>query len=212
MSYCIKSNQKVYPFILPELPFNSDEFGGLYTAKAFEYHHGKHHLAYVNNLNALIKDQSQFSGCSLEQIILQSYDSHKQVFNNAAQLWNHSFFWHSIMPNGGGMPDVLLLSRIEHSFGSFASFKDQFKAMAVAYFGSGWIWLVEDKEKNKENLGKLSLVTTSNADTPIVQGIRPLITCDLWEHSYYIDYYNKRADYIENYLSHMVNWGFALKQ
>lgn len=202
--YCNKSNQITYPFVLPELPFAKDAFLPYFSIETFDYHHGKHHQGYVNNLNELLKKETDLIKKSLEEIILLSCNVNFAIFNNAAQIWNHSFFWHSIKPNGGGKPSGHLLQMIETSFGNFENFSNQFKQASVSQFGSGWVWLVHTK-------GKIDIIKTANADTPITLGIQPLIACDVWEHTYYIDYRNRRLDYISAYIEHMVNWDFAEK-
>lgn len=201
MIYCNKSNQIIYPFSLQELPFDKDSFTPYFSSETFDYHHGKHHLAYITNLNNLIKD-TDLSENTLEEIITKSFNSNTAIFNNAAQVWNHNFFWHSIKPNGGGIPSAKILKKIETDFGSFQEFMNQFQQTAVSQFGSGWAWLVY---KNK----KLEIMKTSNAETPIAQGIYPLLACDVWEHAYYIDYRNKRPDYVSTYINHMINWDFV---
>lgn len=202
MTYCGHSNQKKYPFILPELPFGKDDFEPHFTAQTFEYHHGKHHNAYVTNLNNLIKDNKEMMDMDLEQIILNSHNSNAAIFNNAAQIWNHSFFWHSITPKGGGKASGEILKQIEIDFGSFENFVTEFKQAAVSQFGSGWAWLVYKD-------GKLHIIKTANAATPITEGFEPIIACDVWERAYYIDYRNRRPDYVSSFLDNMINWEFA---
>jgi len=172
-------------------------------AETFDYHHGKHHQAYVTNLNNLLNDNQEFGKKSLEEIIISSQGKNAAIFNNAAQVWNHSFFWHSIKPNGGNIPNGELLELINKSFGTIENFNNEFKQAAISQFGSGWAWLVRDKDN------KLVIVKTSNAETPITQGQYPIIACDVWEHAYYIDYRNKRPDYVSVFLDHMINWDFA---
>ena len=202
MSYCDRSNQKEYPFVLPELPFGKNDFTPHFSSKTFEYHHEKHHNAYVTNLNKLIQDDGAMQAMDLEQIIKFSENSNPGVFNNAAQIWNHSFYWHSIKPNGGGKPAGLVLEYIEKSFGSYEKFIVQFKQAALTQFGSGWAWLVYYDDK-------LEIVKTSNAGTVITKNMFPLINCDVWEHAYYIDYHNRRPDYVSTFIDHMINWEFA---
>lgn len=193
----------VYPFSLPQLPYALNALEPHITEKQLSFHHGKHHQAYVTKLNELIKD-TMFEGEILENIILKSAKQSEftQIFNNAAQIWNHTFYWMSMKPNGGGKPSGKLAEQIAQDFGSFDSFKAQFKQAAVSQFGSGWAWLVWD--------GKALRVTkTGNADLPMVHGQKALLTTDVWEHAYYIDYQNRRPDYVDEFLNHLVNWEFA---
>ena len=203
MTYCEKSNQKSYPFELPKLPYDKESFKPHFTGETFDYHHGKHHNTYVQNLNNLLKDQEELQKKSLEEIIeWSSQNSNAPIFNNAAQIWNHTFFWHSIKPNGGGKPSGKILEQINKDFSSFEAFCEQFKADAVGQFGSGWAWLVYHNNK-------LQIVKTTNAGTPIANGMQPLLTCDVWEHAYYIDYRNKRPDYVDIFIKYMINWEFV---
>lgn len=202
MTYCNHSNQTNYPFILPELPYGRSDFKTYFTPETFEYHYDKHHNAYVTNLNNLIKDNKEMLGMDLESIILASHNSNAPIFNNAAQVWNHTFFWNSIKPGGGGKPNGEILAQIEKDFGSYEDFALQFKHAAVTQFGSGWAWLVYKDSK-------LQIIKTPNALTPITDGYKPIITCDVWEHAYYIDYRNKRPDYASVFIDHMINWDFA---
>lgn len=190
-------------FELPALPFAPDALEPHISARTFEFHHGKHHAAYVNNLNNLIKD-TELANHSLEDIIKATYkDSAKAgVFNNAAQVWNHTFFWNSLKPGGGGAPSGDLADKINADFGSFDKFKEEFKAAATTQFGSGWAWLVLDN-------GTLKVTKTPNAEDPIAVGQKPLLTLDVWEHAYYLDYQNRRPDFIQTFLDHLVNWDFA---
>lgn len=204
MIYSPQANQSSYPFILPELPYNKGDFAPSLSAESFDYHYGKHHQAYVTNLNNLLQDQQDLQKMSLEAIIISSAkDSTKSsIFNNAAQVWNHSFFWHSIKPKGGGRPSSKILKLIDKDFTNYENFVAEFKQAAISQFGSGWVWVVF-------NEGKLQIVKTSNADTPITKSIKPLLACDVWEHAYYIDYRNKRPDYVSVYLDSLVNWQFC---
>lgn len=204
MTYCDYSNQEKYPFVLPDLPYDKGTFAPNFTAETFDYHHAKHHNAYVTNLNNLIKDNMEFSDTDLETIIKNSYQANAAIFNNAAQIWNHTFFWHSINPNGGGKPKGHLAEFIDRDFGSYDNFATQFKQAAVSQFGSGWAWLVYDYKHRK-----LQIVKTSNAETPLTQDLAPLIACDVWEHAYYIDYRNRRPDYVSIFIEKMINWDFA---
>jgi superoxide dismutase, Fe-Mn family len=185
-------------FTLPELPYDKNALAPHITAETLEFHHGKHHNAYVTNLNKLLEGKPE-ANKSLEDIILSSEGG---VFNNAAQIWNHTFYWSSMKPNGGGEPTGDLLAAINRDFGSFAKFKEEFTAAATTQFGSGWAWLVSDK-------GKLAVTKTGNADLPMKHGQKALLTIDVWEHAYYIDYRNLRPKYIETFLGHLANWDFA---
>ncbi|ABV73503.1 Superoxide dismutase [Rickettsia canadensis str. McKiel] len=203
MVYCNKSNQTSYPFILPDLPYDKESFKPHFTHETFDYHHGKHHNAYVQNLNNLLKDKEELQKKDLEEIIeWSSQNSNTAIFNNAAQIWNHTFFWYSIKPQGGGKPSGKILEQINKDFSSFEEFCQQFKQDAVGQFGSGWTWLVY------HNNG-LQIIKTANAGTPIANGMKPLLACDVWEHAYYIDYHNKRSDYVDIFIKHMINWQFV---
>ena len=201
-TYCDHSNQEEYPFKLPELPFAKDAFAPHFSAETFEYHHGKHHNAYVTNLNKLLDENKEMTDMDLEQLIIKSRDSNAAIFNNAAQIWNHSFFWYSIKPGAGGKPSGDMLAQIEKDFGTYEIFATEFKQAAMTQFGSGWAWLVYQD-------GKLKIVKTANSETPITQGMQPLIACDVWEHAYYIDYRNARPNYVSTFLDNMINWDFA---
>lgn len=185
-------------FELPALPYAKTALAPHISEETLEFHYGKHHQTYVTNLNNLVPG-TEFDGLALEDIISKSSGG---IFNNAAQIWNHTFYWNSLSPNGGGQPSGNLASAIEASFGSFEAFKAEFTKCAVTTFGSGWAWLVKDKE------GNLSLVSSSNAACPLTEGLTPLLTCDVWEHAYYIDYRNARPKYLEAFWS-LVNWDFA---
>lgn len=202
--FSIHANQPAAPFILPELPFDKDAFHPDLSAETFDYHHGKHHNTYVVNLNKLIEG-SEYEEDDLETIIHKTANKPEKtgIFNNAAQVWNHSFYWHSMKPNGGGAPEGELLDKINKKFGSFENFCAEFKQAGATQFGSGWAWLVIDKA------GDLKILKTPNAETPITDNYYPLITCDVWEHAYYIDYRNKRPDYLAVFLDKLVNWSFA---
>jgi Fe-Mn family superoxide dismutase len=185
-------------FELPELPYSTDALSPHISKETLEFHYGKHHQTYVTNLNNLTKDTPNAS-LSLEQIIQASSGP---IFNNAAQVWNHTFYWNSLSPQGGGEPSGKLLEKINQAFGSFAAFKEKFTQCALGTFGSGWAWLVQNPD------GSLAITSTSNADTPMVHGQKALLTCDVWEHAYYIDYRNARAKYVESFWN-LVNWEFA---
>lgn len=190
-------------FEQPALPYDSSALEPHMSAKTFEFHYGKHHAAYVTNLNNLTKD-SPLGQMSLEEIIKTTFgDSSKAgIFNNAAQVWNHTFFWQSMKPNGGGTPTGDLATQIDATFGSFDKFKEEFKAAAATQFGSGWAWLVKDGSS-------LKVTKTGNAENPIAHGQTPLLTLDVWEHAYYLDFQNRRPDFISTYLENLVNWDFA---
>ena len=186
---------------LPPLPYAKDALAPHISAETLEFHHGKHHQTYVTNTNNLIKG-TELEDAPLEQIVKASSGG---LFNNSAQVWNHTFYWNSLSPKGGGDPSGKLADAIKRSFGGFAQFKEEFNKIAVGTFGSGWAWLVQRPD------GSLGIVSTSNAATPITGPDRPLLTCDVWEHAYYIDYRNARAKYVEAYWN-IVNWDFANSQ
>ncbi len=185
------------------LPFatNALEASGM-KAETFEYHYGKHHKAYVDNLNKLVADKAEYAGKSLEEVIVAAVDKDAPVFNNAAQVWNHTFFWNSIKANGGGAPTGAVADKINAAFGSYEKFREEFTAAATTQFGSGWAWLVEEN-------GSLKITKTGNADNPLTKGQKPLLTLDVWEHAYYIDFRNARPGYIANFLDKLVNWDFV---
>jgi superoxide dismutase, Fe-Mn family len=190
-------------FEQPALPYAVTALEPHMTAKTFEFHYGKHHATYVTNLNNLTKD-TPMATMSLEEIIKATFgDASKAgIFNNAAQVWNHTFFWNSMKPNGGGAPTGDLAAKIDASFGSLDKFKEEFKAAATTQFGSGWAWLVKDGDG-------LKITKSGNAENPIAHGQTPLLTLDVWEHAYYIDFQNRRPDFITTYLENLVNWDFA---
>ena len=183
---------------LPALPYAMDALAPTISAETLEFHYGKHHKAYVDNLNNLIKG-TEFENASLEEIVKKSSGG---IFNNAAQVWNHTFYWNSMKPNGGGAPTGALADAINAKWGSFDAFKEAFSKCAVTTFGSGWAWLV------KTPSGALDLVSTSNAATPLTTDNKALLTCDVWEHAYYIDYRNARPKYVESFWN-LVNWDFV---
>jgi Fe-Mn family superoxide dismutase len=191
-------------FTLPELPYAKDALAPVISANTFDFHHGKHHNAYVTNLNKLVEG-TEFAEMSLEDIILKTAgDADKAgIFNNAAQIWNHSFFWHSMKPQGGGKPSGALAAKIDSDFGGLDAFFDAFKTASATQFGSGWAWLVIDKD------GSLKVEKTANAQNPLANGQTPLLTLDVWEHAYYLDFQNRRPDFIAAYLEKLVNWDFA---
>lgn len=188
-------------FTLPKLPYELNALEPHISQETLEYHYGKHHQTYVTNLNNLVAS-SEFQGQTLENIIQNSSGG---IFNNAAQVWNHTFYWYCLSPNGGGQPNGGLLEAINKTFGSWEAFKTQFTDTAIKTFGSGWAWLVKD------NQGNLSIISTSNADTPMTKGLTALLTCDVWEHAYYIDYRNLRAKYVDAFWN-LVNWSFVTEK
>lgn len=183
---------------LPELPYARDALAPHISAETIEYHYGKHHKTYVDNINRLISG-TEFEKMALEDIIRKASGG---IFNNAAQLWNHTFYWNCLSPKGGGEPSGELADTITRNFGSLASFKEQFTRAAVTLFGSGWAWLVRNAD------GSLSVEAAGNAGTPLKEGKKALLTCDVWEHAYYIDYRNARAKYVEAFWN-LVNWDFV---
>ncbi|MCE0722107.1 superoxide dismutase [Legionella resiliens] len=185
-------------FTLPELPYAKNALEPHISSETLEYHYGKHHQTYVNNLNKLLPG-TEFESMELEEIIKKSKGG---MFNNAAQVWNHTFYWHCLSPNGGGEPKGKLADAINKHFGSFSEFKEQFTQTAISTFGSGWAWLVQD------NACALKIISTSNAGTPMTEGLNALLTCDVWEHAYYIDYRNARPDYLTAFWK-LVNWDFV---
>jgi len=189
------------PFSLPPLPYEKTALAPHISAETLEYHHGKHHQAYVTNLNKAIEGKPEATK-SLEDIILSSEGP---VFNNAAQIWNHTFYWHCMKPNGGGQPAGDLADAIKRDFGTFEKFAEEFTNAATTQFGSGWAWLVLGKDK------KLAVSKTPNADLPMKHGQKALLTIDVWEHAYYIDFRNQRPKYIETFLKHLANWDYALE-
>jgi Fe-Mn family superoxide dismutase len=188
---------------LPALPYALDALEPHISSSTLEFHHGKHHNAYVTNLNKAIEG-TDLDGKSLEEVIsaVAGDASKAGVFNNAAQVWNHSFYWQCMKPGGGGQPSGDLLEKINADFGSYDAFVEQFKAAGATQFGSGWAWLVLDN-------GSLKITKTANADLPLAHGQKALLTMDVWEHAYYLDYQNRRPDYISTYLDKLVNWDFV---
>jgi Fe-Mn family superoxide dismutase len=185
-------------FELPKLPYAMDALQPIISKETLEYHYGKHHQAYVNNLNNLSKD-TEFATMSLEDVIMKSSGG---MFNNAAQIWNHTFYWFGFTATPKGQPSGELLEAINKKFGSFDEFKKQFSQSATTLFGSGWTWLVKNAQ------GELEIMNTGNADSPMKHGKTALLTCDVWEHAYYIDYRNVRANYIENFWK-IIDWDFV---
>jgi len=189
--------------VLPPLPYPSDALEPYVSANTLSFHHGKHHQTYVTNLNNLVQG-TDLEALPLEDIIQKTAKNPDQagLFNNAAQVWNHTFFWNCMKKGGGGKPAGLLLDKITEAFGTFEDFHNAFKQAALTQFGSGWAWLVLDK-------GALKITKTTNADLPMAHGMTALLTCDVWEHAYYLDYQNRRADFVEAFLNHLVNWSFV---
>jgi Fe-Mn family superoxide dismutase len=187
-------------FELPSLPYSQDALEPHVSANTLSFHHGKHHAAYVNKLNELIKG----AGKDLEEIIRSTANDPSKVgiFNNAAQVWNHTFFWHCLSPKGGGAPSGVLADKIKSTFGSLESFKDQFKDAAITQFGSGWAWLIQDGSN-------LQITKTANAVNPLSQGQKAIFTIDVWEHAYYLDYQNRRPDFVQAVLDNLINWEFV---
>lgn len=183
---------------LPQLPYSLDALAPHISKETLEYHYGKHHNTYVTNLNKLIVG-TEFENANLEDTIKGSTGG---IFNNAAQVWNHTFYWHCLSPNGGGEPQGKVAEAIIKNFGSFAEFREKFTQTAITTFGSGWAWLAQD------SAGALSIISTSNAATPMTSNLTALLTCDVWEHAYYIDYRNARPDYLNAFWS-LVNWDFV---
>jgi len=188
---------------LAPLPFDAKALEPHMSANTLSFHHGKHHAAYVQTYNNLTKDTPYASKPLVAVLNEIAKDSSKTaIFNAGAQAWNHDFFWQSLKPSGGGKPSGKIAARIESDLGGLAKFAETFKGAATGQFGSGWAWLVLDK-------GKLAVTKTANADTPLVHGLKPLLTCDVWEHAYYLDYQNRRPDFVQAFLDHLVNWSFA---
>ena len=189
-------------FALPPLPWAENALEPVTSARTISFHYGKHHQAYVDNLNKLVAGTA-LEGKSLEEVIAAAAGDPARagVFNNAAQVWNHTFFWQSMKPGGGGAPSGALADKIAATFGGLDAFVEQFKAAAVGRFGSGWAWLVDDA-------GTLKVVTTGNAEMP-APPVKPLLTCDVWEHAYYLDFQNRRPDFVQAFCDSLVNWDFA---
>ena len=191
------------PFVLPPLPYAENALDPVISANTLGFHYGKHHKAYVDNLNKAVAG-TPLAELSLEKIVAATYGVADKVgiYNNAGQDWNHSFYWKSLRPQGGGEPPAALRHKIEESFGSIDALRKEWLAAATSQFGSGWAWLVVDN-------GKLAVTKTGNADSPLTRGQKPLLTIDVWEHAYYLDYQNRRADYVNAVLDRLINWGFA---
>jgi Fe-Mn family superoxide dismutase len=195
------------PFLLPPLPYPENALAPVISTTTIGFHYGKHHRGYIDNLNKAIAG-SALMGKSLEEVVKATVADPNRVaiFNNAAQSWNHAFYWNSMRPGGGGTPTGAVGDRIRQSFGAYEKFRQEFATAAITQFGSGWAWLVQDPDK------KLKVVKTGNADTPMARGTTCLLACDVWEHAYYLDYQNRRADYVNAWLDKLVNWEFAARQ
>ena len=195
--------QETNVIAMPELPYPQNSLEPVISARTISFHYGKHHTAYVNNINKLIVG-TQFEKMPLEKIIMAASGKRDDVsiFNNAAQAWNHNFYWHSLKPKGGGEPPAALKQKIEKSFGDVEKCKEELTKAATGQFGSGWAWLVADGDT-------LKVVKTGNAENPMTQNLKPLLTIDVWEHAYYLDYQNRRADYVKGILDNLINWEFA---
>jgi Fe-Mn family superoxide dismutase len=192
-------------FELPSLPYPNNALEPYVSAKTLDFHHGKHHKTYVDTLNKLIEGKPEEKQ-SLEEIIVATHhdDAKTTVFNNAAQVWNHTFFWHCMAKGGGDEPEGEVKKAIDHDFGSYDKFAKEFKEAATTQFGSGWAWLVFDA-------GKLKVIKTANAMNPVAGGAAALLTCDVWEHAYYLDYQNRRPDFVQAFLDHLINWEFVAR-
>ena len=191
------------PYILPPLPYADNALDPVISANTLSFHYGKHHKTYVDNLNKLVAG-TELADLSLEKVIAATAGQADKagIFNNAAQIWNHTFYWNSLSPKGGGEPPAALKRKIESSFDTVEACKKELATAATTQFGSGWAWLVQDGDK-------LKVVKTSNADLPLISGLKPLLTIDVWEHAYYLDYQNRRVDYVNAVLDKLINWGFA---
>jgi Fe-Mn family superoxide dismutase len=202
----METNEKIgsaTTYVLPPLPYAQDALEPVVSAKTISFHYGKHHRAYVDNLNKAVAG-TEFAGMPLEKIITETAGKADKaaIFNNASQAWNHTFYWNSLSPKGGGEPPAVLKKMIEASFGTVDACKKELAAAATTQFGSGWAWLVLYGDK-------LKVIKTGNADSPLTKGMKPLLTIDVWEHAYYLDYQNRRADYINGVLDKLINWSFA---
>ncbi len=191
------------PYPLPPLPYDENALDPFISGKTLSFHYGKHHQKYVTKTNSMVED-SPYREHTLEHIVSASAGKSEQrkLFNNAAQAWNHWFFWNSMTPGGGGQPTGAIARAIDSSFGGFEQFAEQFTEAATTQFGSGWAWLVKDSDS-------LRVMSTPNADNPITLGLKPLLTLDVWEHAYYLDYQNRRPDYVKAFIGHLINWEFA---
>lgn len=190
-------------FVLPSLPYPQDALEPYVSSRTLDFHYGQHHRGYAENLNKMVTGTA-YAEFPLEELICRTVTMPDKaaIFNNAAQVWNHSFFWSSMRPGGGGQPSEPLRQLMAESFGSFESFKNAFMTAAVGQFGSGGVWLVQEEDK-------VRIIKTANAETPVAYGQNALLTCDVWEHAYYLDYQNRRKDFVQNFLDHLANWDFA---
>lgn len=190
-------------FTLPPLPYSKNALAPYVSEQTIDFHYGKHHQTYVTNLNNLVQGTENESK-TLEELISMSFSQASLVgmFNNAAQVWNHTFFWNCMQANGGGVPTGRIAEKINAAFGSYEKFATEFKQAAISQFGSGWAWLVQEGDVVK-------ITKTANADLPMVHGQKALLTCDVWEHAYYLDYQNRRADFVQTFLDHLINWDFV---
>ncbi len=190
-------------FTLPPLPYSKNALAPYVSEQTIDFHYGKHHQTYVTNLNNLVQGTENESK-TLEELISMSFSQASLVgmFNNAAQVWNHTFFWNCMQANGGGVPTGRIAEKINAAFGSYEKFAAEFKQAALTQFGSGWAWLVQEGDVVK-------ITKTANADLPMVHGQKALLTCDVWEHAYYLDYQNRRADFVQTFLDHLINWDFV---
>jgi len=198
------NGENVSVHLLPALPYAESALAPVISANTIGFHYGKHHKGYIDNLNKLVAG-TEFAGLTLEKIIVKAAGDAKNaaIFNNAAQAWNHTFYWRSLMPNGGGEPSSELKKKIEASFGTLDALKKELATAATTQFGSGWAWLALEGDK-------LKVVKTGNADTPLAKGVKPLLTIDVWEHAYYLDYQNRRTDYVAAVIDKLINWSFAV--
>jgi Fe-Mn family superoxide dismutase len=198
-----KKEESIMAIQLPDLPFTKDALAPVISANTLEFHYGKHHKAYFDNTNKLIAG-TDLANDTLESIIKKTTGDAAKIgiFNNAAQVWNHSFYWQCMKPKGGGKPAGIVADKIDKAWGSFEKFAEEFKNAGITQFGSGWAWLVLDS-------GNLKITKTANADTPIAHGLKPLLTVDVWEHAYYLDYQNRRPDYLTAFIEKLINWDFV---
>jgi Fe-Mn family superoxide dismutase len=200
-------SQTTGPFSLPPLPYPEDALIPMISSTTIGFHYGKHHKAYVDNLNKAVEG-TEWKDKSLGDIVKATFGDQRKttIYNNAAQAWNHTFYWNSMRPSGGGEPAGIIADHVKDSFGDYTKFRQEFATAAVTQFGSGWVWLAQGPGK------KLVILKTANADTPMVRGTTCLLTCDVWEHAYYLDYQNRRLDYVNAWLDKLVNWEFASQQ
>lgn len=200
---CLPLSQQTYPYTLPPLPYSTDALTDIISEETLIFHYGKHHKTYVEKLNKEIEG-SEFEALMLDEVIRRTanHPDYASLFNNAAQAWNHAFFWHSLRPQGGGDIPPELRKRIDHAFESVEQCKQALAAAATGHFGSGWAWLVQDGEV-------LRVITTHDADNPLTQGLTPLLAIDVWEHAYYLDFQNRRVDYVNALIDKLLNWDFA---